>query len=147
MTKRIMDRQKARQRELRDDEKFPERQFLKSIKSRSKLKNLPCDLTLEDVKQLLQVKVCPILGIPLTKSSTGYQSNNSPSIDRIDNNLGYLKTNVRCISFRANNLKKDATAEEIVAIAMDIVRIEMEKENASKEAFVTITSSDPDEQS
>jgi hypothetical protein len=38
-------------------------------------------------------------------------------LDRIDNNEGYVKGNVAVISFRANTLKNNATAEELRAIA------------------------------
>ena len=34
---------------------------------------------------------CPILGIELIKGGTGVQTFNSPSIDRIDPNKGYIK--------------------------------------------------------
>lgn len=44
-------------------------------------------------------------------------SANSPSIDRIDNSKGYIPTNIVVISNRANLLKKDATLDELVAIA------------------------------
>lgn len=39
--------------------------------------------------------------------------NNAPSIDRFDNNKGYEKGNVAVISWRANNLKRDATLDEL----------------------------------
>jgi hypothetical protein len=41
----------------------------------------------------------------------------SPSLDRIDNSKGYVKGNVAVISFRANTLKNNATADELRAIA------------------------------
>jgi hypothetical protein len=44
----------------------------------------------------------------------------SPSLDRIDNALGYVKGNVRIISFRANALRSNATLEELQAITRDM---------------------------
>lgn len=58
---------------------------------------------------------CPVLEIPICLTNTRVQGN-SPSIDRIDPNRGYVKGNVRVISFRANTLKSDATKQEIQKI-------------------------------
>jgi repressor of nif and glnA expression len=46
----------------------------------------------------------------------GYQTHNSPTLDRICNGRGYVKGNVRVISWRANSLKRDANIEEIRSI-------------------------------
>lgn len=59
-------------------------------------------------------KRCPILGIPLVFSSS--QLPQSPSLDRIDNRLGYVPGNVQVVSWRANELKKDATPRELIAL-------------------------------
>lgn len=55
---------------------------------------------------------CPVLGIPLFKSPSGRRADNSPSLDRIRPELGYVPGNIRVISDRANRLKSDATLEE-----------------------------------
>ena len=52
---------------------------------------------------------CPILGIELRYRG----GDNSPSLDRIDSTLGYIKGNVQYISKRANTIKSNATVEEI----------------------------------
>lgn len=66
--------------------------------------------------ELVVPKVCPVLGIPL-KVAVGSHSPGSPSLDRIDNALGYVKGNVEVISYRANTIKGDATPEELMAVA------------------------------
>lgn len=43
----------------------------------------------------------------------------SPSIDRIDSNRGYIKGNIRWISTRANQLKSNATVQELSALLLD----------------------------
>src|SRR5262252_1025870 len=61
--------------------------------------------------KLSDIKVpdrCPILGIPLFYTE-GRQSDNSPSIDRIDSNRGYTPDNIVVISWRANRLKGSAS--------------------------------------
>ena len=98
--------------------KHPERVILHSAKRRSKLYNLPFNLTEADI---IIPSHCPVLGIPIfiswAHSHIQRNSPNAPSLDRIDNSLGYIKGNVQIISWRANNLKKNATSEELFAVA------------------------------
>lgn len=60
---------------------------------------------------------CPILGIELDYFSQDGRQENSPSFDRIDPLKGYIKGNVAVISWRANRIKNDGTAEEHEKIA------------------------------
>lgn len=41
----------------------------------------------------------------------------SPSIDRVNNSKGYIKTNICVISFKVNTLKGHATSDELRKIA------------------------------
>ena len=59
---------------------------------------------------------CPILGIELNYFSPERQEN-SVSFDRIDATKGYIKGNVVVVSWRANRIKNDGTAEEHQKIA------------------------------
>lgn len=59
---------------------------------------------------------CPILGIEIDYFAP-YRTENSPSFDRIDNSLGYVKGNVHILSWRANRIKNDGTADEHRKIA------------------------------
>lgn len=61
-------------------------------------------------------EVCPILGLTIDYYAESRQEN-SPSFDRINSNIGYLPGNVRVISWRANRIKNDGTAEEHKKIA------------------------------
>lgn len=65
---------------------------------------------------------CSILGLKLQYERPGVKGprDASPSIDRIDNALGYIKGNVRVISHRANRLRSDATLAELQAITRDM---------------------------
>lgn len=59
---------------------------------------------------------CPILGLTLTKGD-GYLPN-AMSLDRVDNNKGYVRGNVRVICRRANLMKSSLTLE----ILEDIIK-------------------------
>lgn len=52
---------------------------------------------------------CPILGLTLVKGD-GYLPN-AMSLDRVDNDKGYVKGNIRVISRKANLLKSSLTLE------------------------------------
>lgn len=61
---------------------------------------------------------CPALGIPLFKATGAKaQGPNSPTLDRIVPELGYVRGNVRVISARANQIKSNATPEELLRVA------------------------------
>lgn len=94
-------------------QRTPERTLFNMTKSRAKKDGTQFSITLEDI--VIPV-VCPVLGL-LIKKGSGKRSDESPSIDRVNNSFGYVKGNVRVISFRANRLKGDARAAELRAIA------------------------------
>lgn len=87
---------------------------LNSAKTRAKEDNLPFDLTAEFLKKLYDQNngICPVLKIPIT-------DNNPLSIDRIIPELGYIQSNVRLISWRANTLRNNATLSELRLILAD----------------------------
>lgn len=88
--------------------------ILMEAKSRAKSKRLDFNLELSDI---VVPKVCPVLGMPLVNhKGLGKRAryyDDSPSIDRIDNTKGYVKGNVIIVSWRANNIKTNATIEEL----------------------------------
>jgi hypothetical protein len=58
---------------------------------------------------------CPVLGIEIDYYSEG-RTENSPSFDRTNPSLGYVKGNVQIISYRANRIKNDGNAQEHLLI-------------------------------
>ena len=90
----------------------PARFLLSAAKTRAKQKGLPFNLEVGDV---LVPTLCPALGIPLAIGS-GMCSDNSPSIDRVIPELGYVKGNINVISRRANRIKNDATPDELYRV-------------------------------
>ena len=87
-----------------------ERRIFDSAKSRATKKQRDFDLVLEDI---VIPKHCAVFGTLLT----------DPSIDRIDSNQGYVKGNIRIISRRANQLKNNATVEEMAMVLADLLRL------------------------
>lgn len=61
--------------------------------------------------------LCPILNIPIKYNSDDRTCDAGCSFDRVDPTLGYVSGNIRVISYRANRIKNDGTAEEHEAIA------------------------------
>jgi hypothetical protein len=59
---------------------------------------------------------CPMLGLELDYFAE-YRSETSVSFDRLDSSKGYVKGNVVVVSWRANRIKNDGTAEEHRKIA------------------------------
>lgn len=94
----------------------PASRLLSLTKYRTQKRGIPFDLTIEDV---VVPDFCPVLGLPLYRNSGGRaQGPNSPTVDRIDPDLGYVKGNVRVISARANAIKSNATPEELLRVAV-----------------------------
>jgi len=92
--------------------------LLYAARNRARMKGFECNLTIDDI---VVPEYCPVLGIKL-EATVGKGRRNlneldhSPSLDRIDNGKGYVKGNVMVISFRANNIKKDANLQELKAL-------------------------------
>lgn len=98
--------------------KHPERVLCSMAKRRAKKKGLEFNIDKLDIDIPI---ICPILGIPIVKTYTKGKNtgptSNSPSLDRIDNSKGYIKGNVRVISHKANTMKHNATATELIRFA------------------------------
>jgi len=84
-------------------------------KSRSKIRGISFTI---DVNDIIIPTTCPILNIPLfcTIGKSG-SFDNSPSLDRIDPQKGYVKGNIMVISSLANVMKNNATPEILITFA------------------------------
>ena len=83
--------------------------IVKRVQSQAKMKNIPFDITVEDIEWHSK---CPILGIEMEYFASGGRKQNSVSLDRIDSTLGYVKGNVSTISVRANSIKSNLTLSQ-----------------------------------
>lgn len=83
--------------------------ILREARKRAKEKGIPFDLVESD---LTIPEFCPVFGWRM-EVGVGKRSDRSPSLDRIIPDLGYVKGNIRVISWRANHLKSDGTVPEL----------------------------------
>lgn len=98
-----------------------EKILLANTKSRAKKCKLECSLVLSDI---IIPKKCPILGIDLcVNANNNGPSDNSPSVDRIDNKKGYTKDNIIIISNRANRIKNKHDIEDLVKVREYLLRL------------------------
>lgn len=82
-----------------------------NARQRARRLGLEFSITVYDIKI---PEFCPVLGIPLVSRSKLHDG--SPTLDRRDTSRGYSPDNVRVISWRANRIKSDSTAEELEKI-------------------------------
>lgn len=100
------------------------RQMLQMARGRAKKEGLPCDL--ESIEDIPKPTHCPVLGVKLVMG-TRCNGPNSPSLDKIVPELGYVKGNIVVVSLRANQIKSDATIEELQAVAKFYKRFQKRK--------------------
>jgi hypothetical protein len=86
----------------------PAQRLVHSVRARDKTATLTADT-------LHVPDTCPALGIPLDHQY-GKRKDNTPSVDRVDNSIGYTPENSVVISWRANRLKNDASLAEVEGI-------------------------------
>ena len=91
-------------------------------KTRAKIKGTVFTIEPKDV---IIPKVCPIFNVPFSF----IEKEMSPSLDRKNNELGYIKENVFVISKRANRIKTDATIDELEKI-LQYMKTNIEVKNA-----------------
>lgn len=92
-----------------------------NAKQRAKHRGVPFNLTVEYLAQIM-TPVCPVLGIRLRiHCGQGHgPRDNSPSLDCVIPERGYVPGNVKWVSSRANRIKSDASLAELEAILAHI---------------------------
>jgi len=88
-----------------------------SARIRAKNQNLPYTLISEDI---ILTKNCKILKTPL-EYDRNIMGKYSPSLDKIIPGLGYTKDNIQLISVLANNMKSNATKDEIIQFSKSML--------------------------
>jgi hypothetical protein len=95
----------------------PELTTLRLARLRARTQEIPFDIDVEDIHI---PETCPVLGIPLVSNAgdggPGYGLFNSPSLDKIIPELGYVKGNITVMSNLANTMKNCGTLEQCVLL-------------------------------
>jgi hypothetical protein len=97
--------------------------------ARKSAKKRRLEFNLQEADLLPLPVYCPILGLRLVyETRLGWDPRDAAryslaSLDRKDNSRGYVKGNVFIVSWRANQLKSDGTADEHEAIASWMKRV------------------------
>jgi hypothetical protein len=126
----VESKNQRRRRVYRMRRESPKLFILYRTRRNAKMHGWPCLLKLEDIPDIPEF--CPIFPWIRLVYQVGHTRGNkdksmqwgSPSIDRINNFKGYVRRNVRIISFRANWLKGSASNRELIALGKDGLRIE-----------------------
>lgn len=110
--------EKVLEKRIKENSNVPNRIFLR-VRSRARVSGIPFEISIEDI---IIPEFCPVLGIKLNvnvNKGSGYHDD-SPSLDKIKPELGYIKGNVRVISNRANLLKNNSSSKELQLIVDDL---------------------------
>lgn len=113
--RKLSEEEKQAQNEKRRESRkiSPESSLWSQAKKRAKKKGIEFSIDIDDI---IVTKLCPILWIPLHVGD-GKLTVNSPSLDRVDNNRGYVKGNIMVVSHLANTMKSSATKEQLLRFA------------------------------
>lgn len=105
-------------RKVRSTKNGHARDILTRRKYYAKKGGYPFSLDIE-LQISLAPEFCPVLGIKLDWGCIGklHATDNSPSLDKIKPELGYVEGNVAWMSHKANTMKSNATLQEIEALA------------------------------
>ena len=96
------------------------KRYLQNARSRARRDKVPFNLTLQDLVDIATDQ-CPILHTPFVWGISGLGKGktrpDSPTLDRILPELGYINGNVAFLSYRANRIKDNGTMQEHYDIA------------------------------
>ncbi len=119
----------------------PEKRFLASTKKSAKDRGLSFDLSEEWFKERLDRGFCEVTGLPVKiklykKGDAGQRGFYSPSIDRIDNAVGYIPSNCRLVCWGYNLGKHQFTDRDLNTLAISLLIQSLP--SAMKDAFLAV---------
>lgn len=91
-------------------------QIVRCAKDRAKKRGMPFNLDTDDIIRRTKLGVCEATGLPLDLSIdnvNGRAARNpfTPSLDRVDSNLGYTQDNVQVVCLAWNLMKSNFDGE------------------------------------
>jgi len=112
-------REKLSKQNKRNYRLNPRKSLYSNAKYRAKAKNIEFNININDINI---PEFCPYLGIKLIPGSYKERKmGNAPTIDRIDPDIGYTPENIEVISDLANRMKQNATREQLITFAKNIL--------------------------
>ena len=105
-----------------NNHKYLKASMVYDAKERAKKKNMDFNLVKKDIHF---PEVCPVFNIKLEHGRKNWKS--SPTIDRIDNNKGYVLDNCIVVSCIANTIKNSATPKQILRVGNFYKKLYKEK--------------------
>ncbi len=95
----------------------------RDAKKRAAKKGIPFDISIAYIESILP-DVCPIFGTEFIYYGNGKIKPESPALDRIVPELGYVEGNVHIISVKANSIKSAYKSEDIMKVATWLQELE-----------------------
>lgn len=114
--------------------------LLKRIYKSAKANGYPCNLTIDDI--IIPYR-CRYSGHILLVDPKYKYHDDYATVDRINNNFGYIKNNIRIISQLANRMKNSATKEQQKTHAINTLLLEGETESAIDQLIDDLLVNDP----
>ena len=115
---RIRENQKRYERavlqKIRADPSLAAKRLLDGARSRAKRFGVPFALKATDIRI---PELCPVLGVPFA-IGTRRSLDASPTLDRVVPSRGYVPGNVVVVSMKANRMKSNATADELLRVGL-----------------------------
>lgn len=82
------------------------------------------DIDREFIEQKLENGFCEVTGLQFDFTSPGQSKKNpfAPSIDRIDNSQGYVKSNVRVVLWAVNLMHGEMTDDQLISMCKAVIK-------------------------
>lgn len=108
-----------------------ERKMLQHARNRARINSREFNITIDNISIPSH---CPVLGIKLVH---GWDDDEScPTLERIDNNVGYTPNNVMVVSALANRVKSSATWQQIIQVGKFYKDLDLNKRQAKTKKVI-----------